>query len=437
MLSADPEKIAERNGRWSILRFPRPTIFEAYWLCAISMALLAPFLKIATGKSGFALIPLLNAAWAMLIFILLLSAVLSNFLKGKVLIHKDGAPLFSVILIMIAVGLGIGIVSSNSKIYIVSTAIYWLNWAMLLMVMPDQWKQCDPQRFMALSKILLWVSIFSIAIGGSLPNNIAILLLSVAAFKLMSGATPWKSMLYLVPIVLLGSSLNRAIILAAFAVFLVTAIIHRRGFSLIFLLVSVVAIFFFLSYGDISLVADHGTSLFRRLNEIQVLLSGVGRIDDIVALKQRFYEGQLVMQAFSTDIVSTLFGMGFGATLDMSASADDSVKWAALSGAGNVHNIHFLPYSLLFRSGLLGSVFMAVYVCVLLLLIWRAWKYGTKDPISIILLAYSSGALVNALPAANYFLTDFILGAALALASIRMKNERRAVVAFNQFTRPD
>ena len=110
------------------------------------------------------------------------------------------------------------------------------------------------------------------------------------------------------------------------------------------------------------------SAIVARLREVQVtfelFVSGNDSSTFPIAIRQRLYEAEVVSDNVlwhPDSPIITLFGHGFGALMDMTGSDDGSVTGSAVLGASAVHNIHFLPYMILYRFGLVGVAF-AIYL---------------------------------------------------------------------------
>ena len=184
-----------------------------------------------------------------------------------------------------------------------------------------------------------------------------------------------RSMLSIVTISFVGlyayqgnrSFLLSAIISLAVIYSLSTGRTSRTRILRIFAAISAIAIFAFSLISVLPLLpAD--SALVARLREAQVtfelFVSGNDSSAFPVAIRQRIYEAELVSDhvLWNADSpIITIFGRGFGALIDMTGSDDDSVVGSAVLGASAVHNIHFLPYMILYRFGLVGVAF-AIYL---------------------------------------------------------------------------
>jgi hypothetical protein len=85
-----------------------------------------------------------------------------------------------------------------------------------------------------------------------------------------------------------------------------------------------------------------------------------------VSITQRLIEAEVVIQYWTQNIFTFLFGIGPGATIDGTIFfIDDSVLNSALLGSNQIHNIHLLPFAFIFRYGMVGLFFFSV-LCIVL-----------------------------------------------------------------------
>ena len=120
---------------------------------------------------------------------------------------------------------------------------------------------------------------------------------------------------------------------------------------------------------DFAATQKPDSSIARRLNETSIAIAtitGGGRLEDMpIAMYQRVYEAeQVLLNTFSLDPRNPLIpilGHGFGALMDMTMSNDKSVTNSAQLGAAQVHNIHFLPFMIIFRFGVIGLLLFGYF----------------------------------------------------------------------------
>lgn len=180
-----------------------------------------------------------------------------------------------------------------------------------------------------------------------------------------------RSMLSIVTVSVVGLYAyqgNRAFLLSAIISLAVvyslsTGRTSRTRILRILAAISAIAIFAFTLISVLPLLpAD--SALAARLREAHVTFELFASGNDSsafpIAIRQRFYEAEVVSNRVlwhPDSPIITLLGHGFGALMDMTGSDDSSVTGSAALGASAVHNIHFLPYMILYRFGLVGAAF--------------------------------------------------------------------------------
>jgi hypothetical protein len=132
-----------------------------------------------------------------------------------------------------------------------------------------------------------------------------------------------------------------------------------------------------------------------------------------LAIYQRFYEQQVVFDTLNENILLIPFGSGFGATLNMTNSEDDSVMNSQLLGAAKTHNIHFLHASILYRYGVVG---MAIYLMFLCCAVYNLIKYkrNKNHPLFVYFNLYVVAVIAFSVPASSYLFVDPMLPISLA-----------------------
>lgn len=389
-----------------------PDMFAAYFYAAILLASLSGLVSAATGRSGFSITPYLNGIFAIAIFVALSWRIYSH---SYFKICTKSAPIFLTITLMLFIGPPIGIANGNPIVYIVSTAVYWSNWA--LFIIYATMKSSIPNS--NFTRLVSNIGVASIALevfrlGTSNETN---LLLLTSSIVLAINRNYRLALLCLVPFLLDLGNLNRGTMLAATAATLATLAIYRRGTALAIILAIFLFAFLQLASTELSIWIDPTSQLYRRLHEIQVLMSGQANVESLIALQQRLFEIQLVNEYTSQGWMESLFGGGFGKTIDMRGTQDVAVSYASLLGSQAVHNIHSLPHSLILRSGYLGILLLSLVVLTMSMNLYLFWKNPKGSIALAVCCIYPVTALFNALPASNYFLTDFIIAGMITYAA--------------------
>jgi hypothetical protein len=153
--------------------------------------------------------------------------------------------------------------------------------------------------------------------------------------------------------------------------------------------------------------------LAKRIEDLSNLSLDAKRSGEI-AVSQRFYEAEVILDGFESESspVTWLLGYGGGATFDMSTSRDMSVKGAALLGESQVHNIHFMVMAFLFRHGLIGLGLICYFMVALAAeLVARVASSRRNGPDDFGLIAAVTGLLVliDGFFASSHFVINPIL----------------------------
>lgn len=377
------------------------------------------------GGGGFGMTALLNAAQAFSVFLFLAVCTLSWLTQQPripLTVHRDVLPHVMLLMFMIIAGFLIGAISGNVKIYLLSTTLYWLNYLLFTIYVSSV--DCSRTDFLRFGKWIVVAVIISALLRGGVDSAIANLMACLFVIFAFGERRIGWALLCLAPFALRLSSLNRSFLLALLTATIIGALLYRRSMVVSSIIVALILIIITFATIDVALIAEPGTGLYRRLNEIQVLMNGTQKLEDIVALQQRIFEIRLVNQEMNdAGPLGRILGAGFGKTLDMSATQDESVIRATSTGAAHVHNVHSLPHSIYLRSGYMGLLFLGLILFSSLRNALRAMMAPRVSPLLAFCLLFPFCTIVSALPAANYFLTEFILLALIAQASILLEKE--------------
>jgi hypothetical protein len=160
------------------------------------------------------------------------------------------------------------------------------------------------------------------------------------------------------------------------------------------------------------------------------LLTGQYQTAD-VTIAQRVFEARAVIEQLDATDLGMLFGLGPGATVDLSASPDAGTLAASGRDLLAVDDVHLLSAYLLLKLGAFGIVWS-------LLLFGAAWKaalpaFGPSSADTtwrLLLLLYVVAGAVNALPAAtNLFVNPLVPIFLGALWALRDRDRRQTGVS--------
>ena len=274
-------------------------------------------------------------------------------------------------------------------------------------------------------------------VGGNPPTIIYLFIFCVGLILFLSGEYHKYKLelkILFVCFILTIPYLNRAFYLQMLVVFFVLYIVLLNWRKKIFISVILVLTTFFMIFiiENNAIGFIQGTPLERRIDEtIAIFRYGVEEKTSI-SMIQRMYESKVIFERFSENPINYLFGFGFGPTLDMTNSLDNSVINSQLLGAGKTHNVHFLHIAILYRYGLIGCVLYLyliyslvknIYICGLL-----SKKEGLTPNTFVRLFGnvYPLSLIVYSSTASAAFFIDPMIGFALALADNSLNNKFKA-----------
>ncbi|BDB62338.1 hypothetical protein [Rhodococcus sp. RDE2] len=133
------------------------------------------------------------------------------------------------------------------------------------------------------------------------------------------------------------------------------------------------------------------------------ILFGAYRFED-VTIAQRGYETNRVLAVLDDSPLALLFGMGPGASVDLSMSPDRVTLLSSGRTLGAVDDVHLLTSYVLLKFGLFGLLWLGI-------LLWQVVKLCVEqvrdpDPWRVTLLLFVLSGTVAAIPAATYFFSN-------------------------------
>lgn len=197
-------------------------------------------------------------------------------------------------------------------------------------------------------------------------------------------------------------NINRAFVMA----FLLTIVIVAFKSGRIRKLFGFRSSFFFIVivFAIAVLSTDESSTVSRRINDTYQILES-GSLDITTSTKQRLYEAELVKRSMlDANLLEWCFGMGIGASLNMSNSEDSSVLNSHIFGStGKIHNIHLLPYALIYRFGIFGFV----VACIIVVKIFsKNIRVSDGVTIDLFVLTYLMLQFINSFFASSYLFSD-------------------------------
>jgi len=176
----------------------------------------------------------------------------------------------------------------------------------------------------------------------------------------------------------------------------------------------------------IVLAVAGGIWWFVKRNGVQ-LLAGNLYSNDITIL-QRSFEAKVVLNDISDHLWTILFGLGPGATVDLSDSPDAGTLLSSGRNLLAVDDVHLLSAYLLLKLGALGIV----WALLLFIAMWKSALpcFGPNTPDTtwrLVLLMFVAAGAVNALPAATNLLVNPLVPLFLGvLWAARLRSEQTA-----------
>ena len=176
------------------------------------------------------------------------------------------------------------------------------------------------------------------------------------------------------PYLLLVSTTNRTQLIIFLIMIIVLALkLLRKKYNLNFIfmyvfLFTTIIYFFKVEILEWLLKFFENSAMAYRINQLLIIFKeGIDYNSPyLLSVTQRIVEAELVINYWTTDILSFIFGSGSGGTIDGSKIFNDTgVLNTALLGSEKIHNIHLLPFALIFRYGVFGlSLFVMLLVII-------------------------------------------------------------------------
>ncbi|WP_143744271.1 oligosaccharide repeat unit polymerase [Polaribacter tangerinus] len=265
----------------------------------------------------------------------------------------------------------IGLVNKNPILYVATDFIYIAFGATLFFIIDSNKAKfiLNYSRFYLFSMLLLSLGYICLFFNIKAPAILLILMAIVSFIKILNGKTI-SAIFILIPYFLLVVSTNRTQIIIFFLLFFIFLLKKIRTvytsravifFGLIFMI-----LIYLLKEQILEmalLVINPKGNIGYRINQIAIIFNkGIDYSNPFfISIVQRITEAKIVVKYWTSDIFTFIFGLGSGGTIDGSMFySDSSVLNSSLLGAKRVHNIHLLPFSLIFRYGLIGLIFFFI-----------------------------------------------------------------------------
>lgn len=313
----------------------------------------------------------------------------------------------------------IGIIRLNPIVYLITDLVYILIGVLLYRIaqinidVEDDLDKLENNRNIHNSFLLFLIStsIICSVFKIGLPSFLLVLSVNFALYFFLKKEYSF-SFFYLVPFILQIIVSNRAILIVFIIIFILSffrrpmkkeKLIRIFLYSVVLLLIMP----FLLSFSIrqvLPLLSDEST-LKPRLAQILMLTEGKYKWDspEMLSLKQRFDELFLVVDFWIDNVFNFIFGGGLGATINGNSFKDAGVGTSAILGKEKIHNIHILPFSLLFRYGLLGLFLF--YFLIKKAFIGLIKNLTTKTSVLNCLILFQVCWIIYSIPAASFLWT--------------------------------
>ena len=386
----------------------------------------------AFGRSGFAAVPVVRAGTAALTLGLLVSWwLLSNQWNARFSSSRRTGVLALLMVVWLCLGLyygsPLGYVASDT-FFLFHSIVFLLFFHTYFCRAATRWAADFTEGsgpFDQWFTMPIWLIL--IAAAGSfavryqaLPPSIALVVIVTMVALLLTSKYDFRLFVCVIFMLSYVSSGNRATLITAVIALLCGLYISPRQ-----RLIQVSAVLVLLVAG-LSSISEKtgwapGNQIDRAVETWNSLMDAAhgGRIEELpMPLYQRVFEARLVSEKLdSGGVVPAVFGYGAGASLDMSGSYDTSVAEASLLGLESVHNIHLLPYMVLYRFGLAGLVVlgMLIYSMVKHIVVFRRKFAHDRTHLGSLLAAtYVLAWLGYAFPASGFIFENPLMFVCIA-----------------------
>lgn len=276
------------------------------------------------------------------------------------------------------ISLLVGILNKNPLIYIITDFTYVLFGALLFYLTGrrnSNIKAPESFSFFEFSKMFFGMSLICFFFNLKAPALLLILMVISIYINILKKRNVYAFLnIVLYFVLVLNSNRTQLIVffLMLFIIFLKKIRIYYSLKSVIFIGLILCSLIFLLKQQileSLLLLFDSKSTMGYRINQIAIIFrDGIDYSNPFfTSIAQRILEVQAVIEYWTTDLFSFIFGSGSGGVVNGSAVySDTSVLGAALLGAEKVHNIHILPFALIFRYGIVGLMlfcFLLIKVC--------------------------------------------------------------------------
>lgn len=276
------------------------------------------------------------------------------------------------------IGILIGILNKNPILYFITDFIYILFGYIIYRIFLTDKRLINEIKIGLNAKqekkllfYFLIITILAFLLKVEMPSFLVIFSLVYSLY--FFGLRKFKNMaICTMPFLFQFLTANRALLLVY--IFIVFFYFTQNKFSkrniinlFIFIFLFSFLMFFFMQdllKVIINILPENSNILRDRLVQIYLIFSGKANWNSpsMLSLKQRIDEANIVISFWFSNPLNFFFGGGMGATMDGYAFKDTGVGDSALLGKSAIHNIHLLPFSLIFRYGFFGLVIFVLFL---------------------------------------------------------------------------
>ena len=411
-----------------------PVLFEFILFISLIETVFFYFFELV-GLYGFKMIPYLRLVSLLFTFIFFFKKKFIKTTIFKVSLKSNSENVLILVWVSFSfIGFVVGILRGNAILYLFTDIIYILfgyflyrifssNQKLLLEMETDLTRQQE-LYFLTLTLVL---AILAFVIEADLPSFLVVFTLVLAVYHFQKRNYALM-LLYSLPFFFQILRSNRALLVVF--IFLLFFAFAQNRFSKkniidLFLILGVfIVLSFFLLDDFLKFILQYFTessNLKSRLVQLYLLLKGNINWNSptFLSLSQRIDEAKMVVAFWCSNPFNFIFGGGMGATIEGFSFRDAGVANSALLGKSSIHNIHILPFALIFRYGIVG-------VGIFFILIHNLVKYLFKIILSKniyfnSLILFQFCWIIYSIPAASYLWTCPLFWITLAYIS----NEKR------------
>ncbi|WP_157804932.1 hypothetical protein [Confluentibacter lentus] len=320
---------------------------------------------------AFSLVPFKRIGTILFCFVFFIN----DFLNLKIKISRI-SRIFKVDFLMLfwfvisCTALIIGLFNKNPLLYIITDSVYVFFGSILFYIVrsrPIDTVNLNNSFFNKISNVLIIISVLYLFFGLELSSVLMVVMVVLLYINLLK-----KNYLYAIlisiPYFLIVVSSNRTQVIVLFIMILILILrSSRKYFSIksVVLFAFALSIFLFLIKVQILegllTFINPSSNIGYRINQVLIIFKyGIDYSNPFfTSITQRLLEAQAVLTFWTQDIFSFFFGAGSGGVINGAVFYKDaSVLGSALLGSEKVHNIHLLPFALIFRYGIFGLILL-------------------------------------------------------------------------------